>query len=99
MRAELNQLGVDAVKPMPSVDVPRGAKGGSVDWASLLVTFGAAGGVFTSVIAAVQGWFARHSAAESIKITIDGDSIVLGRASTLEREELIGAWVRQHSYE
>lgn len=99
LRAELNQLDVEAVNPMTSVEVLPGAKGGAVDWTSLLVTFGAAGGVFTSVIAAVQGWFTRHSAAQSIKITIDGDSIILGRASTQERDELIGTWVHQHSGE
>ena len=54
-------------------------------------------GVFTSVIAVVQDWLARHSAAQSIKMTIDDDTIELGRASVQEREELISAWVRRHS--
>jgi hypothetical protein len=99
LRAELNQLDVQAVNPMTLIDVAYGAKGGAVDWGSLLVTFGAAGGVFTSVIVAARDWLAGHSAAQSIKITIDGDSIVLGRASAQEREDLIGAWVRQHSGE
>ena len=97
LRAELAQLDVDAVSPMVSADMPQGAKGAAVDWGSLLVTFSAAGGVFTSVITVVQDWLARHSAAQSIKITIDHDTIELGRASGQEREELISTWVRRHS--
>ena len=97
LRAELAQLDVDAVSPMVSADVPQGAKGAGVDWGSLLVTLSAAGGVFTSVIVVVQDWLARHSAAQSIKITIDNDTIELGRASGQEREELISTWVRRHS--
>lgn len=100
LRAELVQLDVEAVNPKVSAeDVPPGAKGAAVDWGSLLVAFSAAGGVFTSVIAVVGDWFARHSAAQSIKITIDSDTIELGRASLEEREELISTWVRRHSGE
>jgi hypothetical protein len=82
---------------MVSADVAQGAKGAGVVWSSLLVTFGTAGQVFTSVIALVQDWLARHSAAQSIRITIDNDTIELGRASVQEREELISTWVRKHS--
>ena len=82
---------------MVSADVAQGAKGAGVNWGSLLVTLNAAGGVFTSVIAVVQDWLARHSAAQSIKITIDDDTIELGRASVQEREELISTWLLRHS--
>lgn len=99
LRAELAELDVEAVNPMVSADVPRGAKGAVVDWSSLLVTFSAAGGVFTSVIAVARDWFARHSAAQGIKITIDQDTIELGQASAQEREELISTWVHRHSGE
>ena len=97
LRAELAQLDVDAVSPIVSADVAQGAKGAGIDWGSLLVTLNAAGEVFTSVIAVVQDWLARHSAAQSIRITIDNDSIELGRASVQEREELISTWVRRQS--
>jgi hypothetical protein len=97
LRAELAQLDVEAVSPLVSADVAPGAKGAGVDWGSLLVTLSAAGGVITSVIAVVQDWLARHNAAQSIKMTIDDDTIVLGRASVQEREELISVWVRRHS--
>jgi hypothetical protein len=97
LRAELAQLDVEDVSPMVSADVAQGAKGAGVDWGSLLVTLNAAGGVVTSVIAVVQDWLARHSAAQSIKMTIDDDTIELGRASVQERKELISTWVRRHS--
>jgi hypothetical protein len=97
LRAELAQLDVEAVSPLVSADVAPGAKGAGVDWGSLLVTLSAAGGVITSVIAVVQDWLARHNAAQSIKMTIDDDTIELGRASVQEREELISVWVRRHS--
>jgi hypothetical protein len=97
LRADLAQLDVEAVRPAASTDVPQGAKGGAVDWGSLLVTFSDAGGVFTTVILLARDWLARHSAAQRIKVTIDNDTIVLDRASAQEREELISTWVRRHS--
>lgn len=99
LRSEIAQLDVEAVSPMVSAGVPQGAKGAGVDWGSLLVTLSGAGGVLTSVIGVVRDWLARHRAAQSIKITIDNDTIKLGRASIQEREELIGTWVRKHSDE
>ena len=97
LRRELTQLDVEAVKPATIPDVPKGAKGGAVDWVSLLVTFSAAGGVFPTVIAMAQDWLGQHSAAQRIRMTIDNDTIVLDQASELEREQLIGTWVRRHS--
>jgi hypothetical protein len=97
LRSDLSQLDVEAVKPAVVTDVPEGAKGGAVDWGSLLVTLSASGGVFASVIAMAKGWLAQHGAAQRIRITIDNDTIVLDRASAQERDELIGAWVRKHS--
>ena len=99
LRAELAQLDVEAVGPIVSADVPQGAKGAGVDWGSLLVTLSTAGGVFTSVIVVVRDWLDRHSATQAIKVTINNDTIVLGRASEQEREELISTWVRRHSGE
>jgi hypothetical protein len=102
LRNDLTQLDVDAVKPATTVDVPEGAKrakGAAVDWGSLLVTFSAAGGVFTSLIVVAQDWLARHSSAQSISLTIDNDTIVLDRASAGEREQLISTWVHRHSRE
>jgi hypothetical protein len=97
LRREIAQLDVEDVGPAFPAAAPDGAKGGALDWGTLLVTFAAAGGVFTSVIALAQDWLNQHASAQQIKMTIDGDTIVLGRASSQERERLINAWVRRHS--
>ena len=99
LRGELLRLAVETIRPVTSATAPPGAKGGAVDWGSLLVTLSGAGGVFTSVIALARGWLTRHSAAQSIKLTIDKDTIELGRASAQEREELIAAWIHRHTGE
>jgi hypothetical protein len=97
LRSEITQLDVESVNPAAPADVPAGAKGILVDWGTLLVTLSAAGGVFASVIAVARDWLARHASARGISMTIDNDTIILDRASAREREELISAWVRQHS--
>lgn len=97
LRSDLTQLDIDTVEPVTSASAPEGAKGTGTDWASLLVTLSGPGAALTSVIAVVRDWLARHSAAQGIKITIDNDTIELGRASVQEREELIGTWLHRHS--
>lgn len=97
LRSDLTQLDVDAVEPVTSASVLEGAKGTGIDWGSLLVTLSGPGAALTSVIAVARDWLARHSAAQGIKITIDNDTIELGRASAQEREELIGTWLHRHS--
>jgi hypothetical protein len=97
LRREIAQLDVEDVGPAFPGAAPEGAKGGAVDWGTLLVTFGAAGGVFTAVIALAQDWLSQHVSAQKIKMTIDGDTIILGRTSSREREQLIDAWLRRHS--
>jgi hypothetical protein len=101
LRGELLRLEVETIAPVASAVAPPETKAmaGALDWGSLLVTLSGAGGVFTSVIALARGWLTRHSAAQSIKITIDHDTIELGRASAQEREDLVAAWIRRHSSE
>lgn len=97
LRMEVLRLDVENVKPaLPDV-APEGAKGPGLDWGTLLVTFGAAGGVFTSVVAVARDWLSRHVSAQRISLTIDDDTIVLGRASSEERAKLIDVWVQRHS--
>jgi hypothetical protein len=64
--------------------------------AEWLVTLSATGGVFATVIATVRDWLARRSGAQSIKVTIAGDTLELERATAAERSELIEAFVRRH---
>jgi hypothetical protein len=97
LRAKLAQLDVEADKPAATTEIPEGATGNVVDWGSLLLTFDAAGGAFTSVISLVRVWLARHNAAQRTKITIDNGAVVLDRPSALEREQLVSARVHRHS--
>jgi len=97
--SEIRQLDIEAADPQASRNQPEGAKGNSLDWNALLITFGAAGGVFTALISLARAWLVQHSSGRRIKLTIDDDSIVLDGASAHEREALISAWMHRHSSE
>lgn len=99
LRAELAQLDHVQARPSTSADRPSGGVKAADDWGALVVTFTAASGVLASVIAAVRNWLGRHDSTHSIRLTIDNDSIDLGRASTSvqESEELISTFERRHS--
>lgn len=99
LRAELAQLDHVQARPSTSADRPSGGVKACDDWGALVVTFTAASGVLASVIAAVRNWLGRHDSTHSIRLTIDNDSIDLGRASTSvqESEELISTFERRHS--
>jgi hypothetical protein len=97
LRAELLALDVDDVVLASSKSAPPGSKG--VDAGSLgelMVTMSASGGVFTTVVSAVRGWLARREDAATVKLTIDGDTLELGRANDEERSELIRAFIQSH---
>lgn len=96
---DIRQLDVAAVDPQIAKIPPKGAKGAPFDWSALLITFGAAGGVFTAIIALARDWLIRQDSNHRISLTIDSDTIVLDRASAVEREELVKAWIRRHAGE
>jgi hypothetical protein len=97
LRAELKDLDVESVAALTSEKAPPAAKG--VDpsgLGALLITLPATGGIFTVLIGTARDWLARHAAARSISLTIDGDTIVLERSSAQERTALIEAYLRRH---
>lgn len=97
LRAELKDLDVESVTPLTLENASPGAKG--VDPSSLsdlLITLSATGGVFTVLIETARDWLARHAAARSISVTIDGDTIVLEKSSAQERTALIDAYLSRH---
>ncbi len=96
LRAELGELDLDVVILRSSEEPPPHAKGGGIDWGTLLVTLSASGGVFTVLIATMQRWLDRRRLARGITMTVDGDSITLNRTSEQERDELVRMWVRRH---
>ncbi|WP_206796827.1 hypothetical protein [Amycolatopsis sp. MtRt-6] len=95
LRAELGELDVDLL-PV-AAELPPGAKGADpVTIGSLMVAFSAAGGVFPGLVDTLRDWLGRQAGKHKIKVTIDGDTVELERATTAERQQLIDAFVRRH---
>ena len=63
---------------------------------SLMVAFSAAGGVFPGLVETLRDWLGRQAGKHKIKVTIDGDTVELERATSAERQQLIDAFVRRH---
>ncbi|MGR6924319.1 effector-associated constant component EACC1 [[Actinomadura] parvosata] len=98
LRGEINDLDVESVALVAAGDVPHGAKGADlVTLGALLVAFSASGGVFTTLIAAIQNWLDRQTGRHRIAVTIDGDTIELERASAAQQRELLEAFIQRHS--
>lgn len=90
-------LDVESVAPLTSEKAPPGAEG--IDpstLGALLITLPATDGGVTVLIEAARDWPARHAAARSISVTIDGDTIMLEKSSAQERPTLIDAYMRRH---
>ncbi|WIY02918.1 hypothetical protein QRX60_03305 [Amycolatopsis mongoliensis] len=96
LRAELTELDVD-LRPVPG-EVPAGAKAADpVTVGSLMVAFSAAGGVFPGLVETLREWLGRQAGRHKIKMTIDGDTVELERATSAERQQLIEAFVQRHA--
>jgi membrane-associated two-gene conflict system component 1 (EACC1) len=96
LRAELGELDVD-VRAVAG-DLPAGAKAADpVTIGSLVVAFSAAGGVFPGLLETLREWLGRQTGKHRIKVTVDGDTVELERATSAERQQLIDAFVRRHA--
>jgi hypothetical protein len=51
--------------------------------------------VLQSIIDGLRSWLGRQHA-RSIKLTLDGDSLELTKASTAEQDRLVELWVMRH---
>lgn len=97
LRAELKHLEVESVVPVSTENAPSGTKGlDPINLGTLLVTLSAVGGVFSVLIETAWDWLARQTAARRISVTIDGDTVILEKASAQERSVLIDAYIRRH---
>lgn len=96
LRDELRDLDVDDVEPVAGGTPPDGAKSGALtsltEW---LVTL-AGGGVLAPVIGTITAWLTRGAGDHKVTVTIDGDTLELGRATDTERAEIVDAFVRRH---
>jgi hypothetical protein len=95
LRAELGELDVDVLAV--AGDLPAGAKAADpVTIGSLVVAFSAAGGVFPGLLETLREWLGRQAGKHRIKVTVDGDTVELERATSAERQQLIDAFVQRH---
>jgi hypothetical protein len=96
LRDELRDLDVDDVEPVEGAPPPDGAKSGVlVSLTEWLVTL-SGGSVIAPVISTIKAWLARGSGTHKVTVTIDGDTLELGRATDAERAEIVEAFVRRH---
>jgi hypothetical protein len=95
LRAELGELDVD-LRAVPGAAPPGAKAADPVTVGSLMVAFSAAGGVFPGLVDTLREWLGRQAGRHKIKLTIDGDTVELERATTAERQQLIDAFVRRH---
>ena len=96
LRDELRDLDVDDVEPVDGGPPPAGAKSGVLtsltEW---LVTL-SGGSVIAPVIGTIKAWLARGAGSHKVTVTIDGDTLELGRATDAEQAEIVAAFVRRH---
>jgi hypothetical protein len=96
LRDELRDLDVDDVEPVAGALPPDGAKSGALasltEW---LVTL-AGGGVIAPVLTTITAWLARGAGSHKVTVTIDGDTLELGRATDAERSEIVDAFLQRH---
>jgi hypothetical protein len=98
LRVEVAELDVESVGPASGGTAPDGAKAADpLTVGALVVALSASGGVFTALVETLGDWLGRQSGRHRISVTIDGDTIELGRPSAEERRDLVDAYVRRHS--
>jgi hypothetical protein len=96
LREELLGLDVEAVYSASAGEAPDSSKGIDLLAAgALVVQFVLHPDVFQSIIDSIRSWLGRQRA-RSIKLTLDGDSIELTRASTEEQDRLVELWMMRH---
>lgn len=97
LRAELLELDVAGVELASGGPAPAGSKADAVTLSTILLTLGASGGVFTTVVGAVRDWLLRQpDPGVVVDVTIDGDSFRIEGASTDERQRLLDVFVERH---
>jgi hypothetical protein len=96
LRRELLGADVDAVYYASDEHAPDSSKGIDLPTAAgLVVHFMLRPDVLQSIIDSVWSWLGRQHL-RGIKLTIDGDSLELTRASRAEQERIVELWVKRH---
>lgn len=96
LHEELLGLDVEPVYSVSGEEAPDSSKGIDLLAAgAFVVQFVLHPDVLQSIIDSVRSWLGRQHA-RSIKLTLDGDSLELTRASTAEQDRLVELWVMRH---
>lgn len=99
LRAELLDLDVLRVEPLPGGQTPEGAKGASVPMpGGLMVQFAAQPGLLTSIVESVRSWVQRQSARNvNVTLTLDGDSLAVTGVGSEEQDRLVELWTARNA--
>jgi hypothetical protein len=97
LRSELLELDVDSVVPLTAGEAPDGAKGVELlTLGGLLIEFLLQPEMLTSIVKGVQSWLRRQSE-NSVKLTLDGDSLEVTGVNSEQQDRLIDLWVARHA--
>jgi hypothetical protein len=99
LRSELLELDVENVTSSVTGAPPPGSRGIAITTVGdLLVTLGRSAQGLQSVISAVRGWLRRGGdAPRTVRLELDGDVLMLTRASETDQERLIELFINRHS--
>jgi hypothetical protein len=93
LRAELTELDIPSVRPLTADEAPTSAKGAGLLFGWLVTQFGTLDGL-RAVMAAVGAWVSRTG--RSVEVSLDGDTLKVERATAVQQQELIDAWLSRH---
>jgi hypothetical protein len=98
LRADLIDLDVEDVCPLPADTVPPGARSGiAAVVGGLLVNLGDAVGGLAAVVSAVAQWLKRSDAPDrTVRVELDGDVLELRQPTSADQERLIELFISRH---
>jgi hypothetical protein len=98
LRRELDQLDVEAVRPLTSGEAPAGTRGlDAVTVGGLLVALGSSSTGLAAVVTAVRSWLARSPGpARTVRVELGGDVLELSQASAAEQDRLVELFLSRH---
>jgi len=98
LRAELVQLHVEDVAPLPAGESPPGARASGIAVVGgLLVSLGQSLEGLQSVVSTISGWLRRgEGSGRRVRLELDGDVLELSQVSADDQERLIGLFVSRH---
>lgn len=98
LRAELLEADVDDVVQPQASEAPPGTRATGIAAAgTLLVTLGQSADALRSVLATIGSWLSRGAGApRGVKVSIDGDTLELTKATPAQQESLIALFASRH---